>query len=185
MSWKIKLSLLFVIVTLQACGMNAGTRVGANSAELYSDGAQLDDGIIEKKTMARIKDGFEDIAQITVTSHNRAVLLTGEVLNADIQTKVERIIYSVPNVKKITNKLTIGPLASAVSRRTDARITVAIKSAINSSKIIKVGVIRVVTDKGVVYLLGLVPRAEATAAAEIASKAEGVIRVVRAFDYID
>jgi osmotically-inducible protein OsmY len=174
-----------MIASLQACSFGVGTRVGANSAELYSEGAQLDDGIIEKKTMARIKDNYGETAQVTVTSHNRAVLLTGEALSADIQNKIERIIYSVPNVKKITNKLTIGPLASAVSRRNDARITASIKSTVNSNKIIKVGVIRVVSDKGVVYLLGLVPRAEAAAAAEIASKTEGVVRVIRAFDYID
>lgn len=180
--------LTVVLLTLQACSgyaSNATARIGTNSADIYSAGTQLDDDTIETKAMTRIREKYKDTAQITVTSHNRAVLVTGEALDEDAKKNVTRIIYSVPNVKKITNEVVIGTLANTTSRNTDASITNDIKYALNKNKSIQAGVIRVVTDKAVVYLLGLVTHAEASAASEIASTSPGVQKVVRSFEYID
>lgn len=173
------------LFTLQGCAGTAGARAGANSTDLYSAGTQLDDDNIEKKATARINEKFKGNAQVMVTSHNRAVLLTGEVIGAGTKTQIERIIYSVPGVKKINNLVDEGSLSSSTSRRSDAIITNTIKNEITKNKSVNAGVIRIVTDKGNVYLMGLVTRAEANAASETASAIPGVLKVVRIFDYID
>lgn len=174
------LLLAAVLAVVQGC---AG--VTSNSMDRRSAGAQVEDDTVEAKATARIQEKYKDTSQVTVTSYNRFVLITGEVLSKEAKSEIERIVYSIPNVKKIANELTVGALASSSSRRTDSDITGDIKYGLNKNKSIQAGTIRVVTDKGIVYLLGLVPHAEANAASEIASTSPGVKKVVRVFEYID
>ncbi len=169
-----------VLVVVQGC---AG--VTANSMDRRSAGAQVEDDTVETKATSRIQEKYKDTSQITVTSYNRFVLITGEALNKEAKSEIERIVYSIPNVKKIANEVTVGALASASSRQTDSDISSDIKYGLSKNKSIQAGAIRVVTDKGIVYLLGLVPHAEANAASEIASTSPGVKKVVRVFEYID
>ena len=172
------LLLAAALVSVQGCaGLSSKT-------DLRSAGTQVEDDTIEKKSMEQIKAKYKDSAHVAVTSFNRSVLITGETLGEESKTDVERIIRGIPNVKKTTNEITVGALSTSGMRRTDSNITSEIKSHINKSKAIKVTV-RVVTDRGVVYLLGLLPHAEANAAAEIASTAANVKKVVRGFEYID
>ncbi len=176
------LLLAAVLVAVQGC-TGVATRVGANDRR--SAGTQVEDDTIETKSMARIQEKYKDAAQVTVTSYNRFVLITGEALSEDIRSNVERVVYSVPNVKKIANEVVVGALSSSSSRRTDSGISSDIKYGLNKNKAIQAGTVRVSTDRGVVYLLGLVTHAEANAASEIASTTPGVQKVVRVFEYID
>lgn len=182
------LLLVTVLTILQGCtGLSAGSaaRVGENTAEIYSAGTQLDDNEIEAKASKRIREKYKEAVQVTVTSHSRAVLITGEVKSDDLKKNIERVVYSVPSVKKVTNEITIGALATPDSRRTDVDITNDVKYSLNKNKSIKAGVIRIVSDKSVVYLLGMVTHAEADAATTLVSTSPGVKKVVRAFEYID
>jgi osmotically-inducible protein OsmY len=135
--------------------------------------------------MLRIQEKYKDKAQITVTSYNRFVLITGDAPNEDTKSNIERVVYSVPNVKKIANEVSVGALANSSLRRTDSNISHDIKSGLSNSKSLQSGAIKVTTERGVVYLLGLVTHAEANAASEIASTSSGVQKVVRVFEYID
>ncbi len=153
--------------------------------DLRSAGTQLEDDTIESKSKIRIEEKYQDSVLVTVTSINRFVLITGEAPNEAAKTEIERIVRSIPNVKRTSNEITVGALSSSSSRRADAGITRNIKSGLGSSKTIRNKTVHIATHKGVVYLLGLVTHAEAAAAAEIASSVAGVQKVVRVFEYID
>ncbi len=171
--------LAFILVGLQSC-----TGFVANSADRRSPGTLLEDESIETKAMAVIKEKFKDTAQVNVTSYNRFVLITGEAVSDEAKTGIERVVYSVLNVKKIADEVTVGALSNAGTRRTDASITHDINSAL-SKKPLTSGSVKVTTSKGIVFLLGLVTHADANAASEIASTTGGVQKVVRVFEYID
>jgi osmotically-inducible protein OsmY len=174
------LLLAAVLVGVQGC---AG--VANKAADRRSAGTQLEDDTIEKKSEARIQEKYTDAAHVNVTSFNRFVLITGETLGADMKNDVERIVRAVPNVKDIANEIAVGQLSTSAVRRTDAGIVSSIKSRIGKNKAMQSGTVKVVADKGTVYLLGLSTHAEAAAASEIASTTNNVKKVVRVFEYID
>lgn len=176
------LMLAGVLVAVQGC---VGVGLTAGSADRRSAGTQVEDETIESKSMTRIQEKFKDSAQITVTSYNRFVLITGNAPTDDAKSNIERIVYSVPNVKNIADEVSVGALANASARRTDLGITRDIKSGLGRNKSLQSGAIKIATEKGVVYLLGLVTHAEANTAGEIASTTPGVQKVVRVFEYID
>jgi osmotically-inducible protein OsmY len=173
--------LFFAIVSVAVQGCVNGV---SNSVERRSPGTQLEDESIETKAVANIKDKYKESAQITVTSFNRFVLITGDAPNEEVKAGIERIVYSVLNVKKIANEVSVGALSNPSVRRTDAGITRDIKSSFNRKQLSS-GTVKITTERGVVYLLGLVTHADADAASEIASTANGVQKVVRVFEYID
>lgn len=182
------LLLVAVLFAVQGCAGNSpktGSKVGANSAGIYSAGMQEIDDTIEAKSIARILEKHKAAVQIVVTSYNRRVLLIGEAPTEGVKDDIEHIIRAVPNVQEITNEISVGMASNASSRRTDARISSEIKYGLSKNKSVQAGVIKVATNRGVVYLLGLVTHAEANAAAEVASTTANVQKVVRAFSYID
>jgi osmotically-inducible protein OsmY len=177
---------LLVFFIVAGCGCsNLAARVSAGSGDRRTAGTQVEDEAIESKSMSRIQEKFKETAQITITSYNRFVLITGDAVNDDTKNNIERIVYSVPNVKKIANEVSVGALANAGIRRTDTGISREIKSDLNKNKSLQSGAIKVATERGIVYLLGLVTHAEANIASEIASTANDVKKVVRVFEYID
>jgi osmotically-inducible protein OsmY len=175
------LLLAAALVTVQGC---AGKH-GVHTEDRRSAGTQLEDTQIEKKSQERIQEKYKDIAQVSITSYNRFVLISGEALTEEAKTDIERIVRAVPNVKRTANEILVGALANSSSRRADSHITGSIESALNKSIAIQAKTIRVSTERGVVYLLGLATHAEANAATEIASTTAGVKKVVRVFEYID
>jgi osmotically-inducible protein OsmY len=181
------LLLAAALVAVQGCAgtsSKTSSKVGVNSAGIYSAGMQDIDDSIEAKSSARIQEKYKG-SQITVTSYNRRVLVIGEAPTASDKADIEHIIRAVPNVQEITNEISVGALSSATSQRIDARITREIRYDLGRNKSIQAGVIKIATIKGVVYLMGLVTHAEANAASEVASTTAGVQKVIRSFSYID
>lgn len=174
------LLLAVLFATLPGCANKA-----PKTGDLRSAGTQLEDETIEKTAVARVEEKYEDSARVNVISINRFVLITGEATTDPIKTDIERIVHSVPNVKRTANEVSVGTLANSSSRRRDSGIGRDIRSGLNKNKSLRPKSIYVVADKGVVYLLGLVTHAEAATASEIASAADDVKRVVRVFEYID
>ena len=100
----------------------------------------------------------------------------------------EKIISIVSNIEKIThvyNEITIAAPSSMVSRSSDTYITAKVKTKIFANKILSGLVIKIVTEKGIVYLMGLVTQEEAEIATNIARETGGVQKVVKLFKYID
>ncbi len=180
----IVLLLAAVLFAAPGCAIVSG-KMSSGSSDRRSSGSQVDDDKIESTAISRIREKYKATALVDVTCFNRFVLLTGDATTKETKVGIERIVYSVPNVKQIANEVAVGGLSSSSTRRADAGITKDIQTELNVNKSLQSGTIKVVTDKGVVYLLGLVTHAEAKTAAETASVILGVQKVVRAFEYID
>lgn len=147
-------------------------------------GTITEDQGIEVKAANRIEDKVKD-AHINVTSYNRAVLLTGEVPNEAAKADAERIARAVENVRSVFNELQVAGNASLQARTNDSVITSKVKARfVDASKFSPVHV-KVVTENGVVYLLGMVKKQEAADATEVARTTGGVRKVVRLFEYTD
>lgn len=181
--------LVFAMALLQGCAVPVvAAGVGAGlmaSSDRRSAGAMIEDDTIETKSGKRIEEKYKDSARVSVTSYNRFALLSGEVPTEAARMDIERIVGSVPNVKGIANELVVGASTGLGTRSNDGFITSSVKARFVNSAAFKADHVKVVTESGVVYLMGLVTRAEADAASDIASTTRGVLKVVRVFEYID
>ena len=174
------LLLVIMLATLQGCAGGGG-----HAADRRSSGTQIEDETIEKLSSTRIKEKYSDSIQVTITSFNRFVLITGEALSEEIKTDIERIVRSVPNVKKTSNEVFVGSLSSSSARRNDSGVSGKIKSEIRKNKTLNSGAVQIITSRGIVYLMGFATHAEATAISTLASRTTGAQKVVRVFEYID
>lgn len=183
------LALLGLAPQLQGCVEMAV--VGAGAAALAADdrrslGAQTEDKEIELRGENRIGKRLGDKVHIDVTSYNRNVLLTGEAIDAATRAQAESIVREIPNVRGVVNAIQISGVSSYTSRANDSYLTSKVKARfIDNGGSFSVNQVKVVTEDGVVYLLGLVTRKEADAAVEIARTTGGVQKVVRVFEYIE
>ena len=172
---------------LQGCVpmIAAGATAGALSAfDRRSLGTQTEDETIEWKSSARVGEKFGDRVHINFTSFNRKVLLTGEVPSAEDKAEAELIVSGVTNVQGVYNELTIGPVSSFSDRSNDSFITSKVKSRmVDSGKFNPVHV-KVVTEAGVVFLLGMVTQPEADSAISVARTTSGVKKVVNLLEII-
>lgn len=146
-------------------------------------GVQIDDEGIELRVGNRISDRFGDRAHISVTSYNRSVLLTGEVPDAQSRDEAERIARAVPGVRGVANELEVAGVSSLGARTNDAFITSKVKARFLDARKFNPVHVKVVTEAGVVYLLGVVTEQEANEATELARTMAGVRKVVKVFDY--
>lgn len=187
MKFRTAVALSVLIPALVGCF--GAVAVGAGSGALMladrrvSESYLADEGI-ELRTANRISERFGDKAHVNVTSYNRMVLLTGEVPDAAAKAEAEKIATTVPNVKSISNELAIAGPASFGSRSNDTYITSKVKARFVDHNQFAANHVKVVTEAGVVFLLGLVTQAEANAAVEIARTTGGVLKVIRVFEII-
>jgi osmotically-inducible protein OsmY len=171
------------VAPVVAAGVGAGIMV--SSTDRRSAGAMVEDETIENKSQKRIDEKFKDTAHVSVTAYNRFALVTGTATTEDAKMDIERIVGGIPNVKGIANELVVGNPSGNSTNTSDSRITGNVKMRFVKSSALKADQIKVVTENAVVYLMGLVTRAEADAASDIASTTAGVQKVVRVFEYID
>jgi len=183
-------ALLLVASTaaLQGCvealivgGVAAGVMMAADrrTAEVM-----FNDQGIEFSAGSKIDEALKGQGHVNVTSYNYTLLLTGEVPTAQAKADAEKAASEVPRVKTLVNELQIAGTSSGASRSNDAYITSKVKSSFLGNGKFKPTDVKVVTEAGVVYLLGLVTREEADAATEVARGTGGVQKVVRVFEYI-
>lgn len=173
--------------TLAGCApiIIGGAAVGAMVvADRRTSGSQLEDESIELRAAGRVRETLGDRVHVSVTSYNRQVLLTGEVPNAQDKQRVEQIVSRVENVRSIVNELGVTPVTSLTERSQDALITGKVKAAMVDAKDLSVSAFKVLTERGTVYLMGLVTQREAARATDIARSTGGVRKVVRVFEYL-
>lgn len=147
-------------------------------------GTLTEDEGIELKAINRIGEKVKD-AHINVTSYNRMVLLTGEVPTEAAKADAERIARAVENVRGVFNELQVAGNSSLQARTNDSVLTSKVKARfVDAGKFSPVHV-KVVTENGIVYLMGLVKRQEGADATEVARTTGGVRKVIRVFEYLD
>jgi len=178
----------FCLLQLSACVPIAVTAVGGSAmvaTDRRSTGTQVDDEIIEDKLAASMQERYMNEAHVNITSYNGHVLLTGEVPTAAIKSNVAEMARTTPKVKGVQDDLVVGPVADLSGRSNDTFITTKVKARFIEASKFQINHVKVVTERGVVYLMGLVRHDEGDAAAEIARTTSGVQRVVKLFEYID
>jgi osmotically-inducible protein OsmY len=149
-----------------------------------TSGTQLEDQAIELKTSSRIRDAVGDRTHINVVSYNRAVVLTGEAPTEADRASAERAARTVENVRSVLNEVAIMGPSSLGSRSNDTLVTTRVKASLVDAKDIQGTAMKVVTERGIVYLLGRVTEREAAAATAVARGVPGVLKVVRIFEIL-
>ncbi|SDH83999.1 BON domain-containing protein [Pseudomonas abietaniphila] len=151
-------------------------------------GSKIDDSLIETKVAVNVAKASPDLdnnSHIVVTSFNGVVLLAGQTPRADLKQLAEQTASQVQKVKKVNNELQVIAPSSMLARSNDAWLTSKIKTEMLTDSAIPGSRIKVVTENGIVYLLGLLTQAEATRATNLVQGVSGVQKIVKLFEYID
>lgn len=183
---------LFALSGMNLLGGCAPVLVGgaATGAVVATDtrtaGSFLDDEGIEIKSSLAISDdpALKDV-HVNVTSINGVVLLTGEAPTEAQRTKILEHVRVVPRVRRTVDEIRIAPPTAYSSRMSDALITTKVKSKMLGDDKLDSLRIKVITEYGVVYLMGLAKKEESERAAELTRQVGGVQKVVKLFEYLD
>ena len=150
-------------------------------------GARIEDGSIERKVrinLLRDDPAFAEESSFDVVSFNGNVLLVGEVPNAQLKARASDIAGRVRHVRNVHNELQVGPRSSWMAGFNDSWLTTKTKSRLLVGDAPGTRT-KVVTANGVVYLMGLLTRAEADAAVAQVQRVYGVQKIVKIIEYID
>ncbi|MGR2660176.1 BON domain-containing protein [Chromobacterium haemolyticum] len=163
----------------------AGAAGGALVAtDRRTSGAYVDDQGIELKAADQIGKLLPS-AHVNTTSFNRAVLLTGEVPSEQARQQAELTARGIPNVRRVFNYTVVAPSSGFSERSSDTWVTSKVRTRLLDGKGYNPNNVKVVTERGVVYMLGMVTQAEGAAAAKVVSETSGVQKVVTLFEYIN
>jgi len=173
---------ILALIVLSACTTPTEKR--------RTTGAVIDDTSIEIAAQNYIdySEFFDSNDRIIAVSVNGRLLLAGEVSSKEKRQRAAKIASQIKAVKLVYNELHIGPQASANTRLNDSFLTTKINTSLvkqNRIEGLDSARINVTTSQGVVYLMGLVSRAEGDVVAEVTSNIQGVKKVVKLFEYIN
>lgn len=183
------LLILSIIFTLQGCIFVAGAAAGAAAIAVVYDHRTIQNAFEDTDLSNKIVDKYRLIpalyseSHIEVTVFHRIVLLSGETPNAAWKQQAEEVAGSVPGVARIYNQISIQGPTSTLTRTSDSWITTKIKSQMLATEDLKSSSIKVVTENGVVFLMGIVSQKQADIAVDIARQVSGVQKVVKIFQY--
>jgi osmotically-inducible protein OsmY len=178
---------LSLTLLLQACAA-AVVAGGASAVTSASDrrtlGSQIDDSSIVVKAERALEANktLEEKAHINVNSYNGILLLTGQAPTQDMVDTAGQLVQGIQGVKDVQNQIRIGNPISFTTRSRDSWITTRVKSLLIADKEVSALDIKVITESGEVFLMGLVSSSEADKAVEIARHVNGVARVIKAFE---
>jgi len=186
-----KLTLLLVIslpfltgcVAVVATGAVVGTDMAAGRR---SSGSYIEDGTIELKTTAALSNdaSIKESSSISVTSYNRIVLLVGQAPSQQLKNHAADIVRKTDNIRRVHNEIRISAPDSFLTGTSDSWITTKAKSLLLAEKELSSSHIKIITENGEIFLMGMVTRAEADKAIAIVREIAGVERVVQVFEYI-
>ena len=172
---------------MSACAplLIGGAVVGSGlvATDRRTAGMQIEDESIELRAASRIRE-LATLGQVSVTSYNRMVLLTGEVPGAPERAAVEAAVAKVENVRSVVNEIVIAPNSAFSSRAEDGRLASKVKLTLVDAKDVQANAFKVTCERRVVYLMGRVTEREANRGAELASQVSGVEKVVKVFEII-
>jgi len=178
---------LATLASMQGCIALLGVGAVAGGMSLNdrrTGGTQIEDQSIELKSGGRLREAIGEKGHINVTSYNRIALLTGEVPSDAEKAAAEKAVAGIEGVTNVVNELEVGANSTLSTRSSDTVITTRVKSALIDAKDVQASAIKVVTERGNVYLMGRVTEREATRASEIARAQASVMKVVRVFEIL-
>lgn len=181
--------MLFLTLGLQSCFFVAGAAAGAAAIAVVYDHRTIQKSLEDTEIANKISDKIHKNPELHTESHievtvfNRIVLLTGETPNQAWKEKAEDIAKSTPDVTRIYNQITIQNPTSSLTHTSDSWITTKIKGQMLATEDLKSSSIKVVTENGVVFLMGIVTKQQADIAVDIARQVSGVQKVMKIFQY--
>ncbi len=179
---------LAAATALSACAplLVGGAVVGTSMVvtDRRTSGTQLEDQSIEIKGQTRVREAVGERGHVNITSYNRNVLLTGEVAAETDKAAVEQAVAKIEGVRAVVNELAVMGSSSIASRSSDLVLVSKIKASYVDAKDVFANAIKVVAERGTVYLMGRVTEREATRATDIARGVPGVLKVVKVFEII-
>jgi osmotically-inducible protein OsmY len=164
----------------------AGCASNTNEARSRSIGTMIDDQKVEFAVSDAIRNANPYLrdARVVTTSYNGQVLLTGQVPNGELRQQAGQAAANQANVRRVYNELIIAPNATMSVRASDSLLTTKVRSQLWAEESIKDSKMKIITESGTVYLLGLVSREQADLAGRVAQRIDGVQKVVRLFEII-
>lgn len=190
---KIKYFTYFLLITvsaplLQGCAaVVAGT--AATSVMVAQDrrtaGTIVEDKSIELKALQAIVDASHDNADVHIgaTSYNNRVLLVGQAPSYKVRSDIENAVRKIDKIKQVHNEIVIARPTTLLARSHDSWITTKIKSEMTVTKDFNPTRVKVTTENGIVYLMGIVKKPEEQIAVDIARHTKDVKKVVKIFEY--
>jgi osmotically-inducible protein OsmY len=165
---------------LTACAMFS------EDPRVRSPGTMFDDQMVESTVKRQIwnSDPEFDSSHLIAVSYNGVLLLAGQVGSAELKRRAEEIAASHEKVRTVHNELQVAGPISMVARANDSWLTAKVKTRLLANAAVAAGKVKVVTDNGTVYLMGMLPRVEADAAVDAARSVYGVQRIVKVFEYL-
>lgn len=181
---------LICVAALQGCASIAATGTafgGVAAQDRRTPGNLVDDEYIELKVLAAIREDRAMASQthVNATSFNGLVLLTGEAPGESLRDRIVEITRSTPGVQAVQNEIALKAPSTLVARTSDTLVTGKVKLALLRDGQVNAAQVKVVTERGAVYLMGLLKQHEADRATEIARRVPGVQRVVKVIEYIE
>ena len=180
-------SALAASTLMSGCALLVGGAIVGSSmvvTDRRTSGTQVEDQAIEFKAVKRAGELLGERGHINVTSYSRLVLITGEVPTEADKAGVEQVVTRIENVRSVVNELAITMPSSIGNRSNDTLITSKVKASMVDAKDVQANAYKVVTERGVVYLMGRVTEREANRGAEISRGVSGVRKVVKVFDVV-
>ncbi|WP_372780474.1 BON domain-containing protein [Litorivivens sp.] len=184
----------FVLIIVSLIGLSGCTAIVSATSDgpIKEDpgertlGAAIDDQIIETKALVNIRAAHKDLdnANVDAVSYNGILLLVGQVPSENLRQLAAKTAANIKRVRRVHNELAVTGKTSLLVRSNDAWLSTKVRSKLAFSDKIESGRIKVVTENGVVYLMGIVNTQEADIAADLVRQTNGVQRVVRVFEYI-
>ena len=190
MKVSLPFALLFTALLLQGCVGAVVVGSAAVATKTATDprtvGTQVDDGTLEARVAnALSKDAqLKKEARVLATAYQGKVLLTGQAPSPELAARAKQITVGVDGATDVYNGIRQGQPISLGRASLDTWITTKLRSQLLTSDAVKSSNVKVTTENGEVFLLGLVTAAEGKSAAQIASQVSGVKHVTTAFTYI-
>ena len=179
-------SLLSACAPLLIGGAVAGGAMIATDRR--SSGTQFDDQAIELKARNRLREQLTERQMqelnVSFTSYNRVVLITGEVPTEAFKSMAEQSAQRVDNVRGVVNELAVMPPSAISSRSSDLLVSSKVKATLIDDANLQANAFKVTTERGIVYLMGRVTEAEGNRAVELVRTISGVNKVVKVFETI-
>lgn len=182
------LPLAMAATVLSACAplvIGGAAVTGAMVAtDRRSSGAQLDDQGIELRAASNVRETVGSRVRVNITSYNRKALVTGEAASERDRQLLEEAVRKTPNVTGVFNEVGIANSPGLREQANDSMTTGRVKAALIDAKDVPASAIKVVTERGTVFLMGLVTQREADRATEVTRTTQGVQKVVRVFEVL-
>lgn len=177
----LKLLIVALAMALASCA------TFSDDPRVRTPGAMLDDEVLEKVVEGQIRKSHRDFdsAHLVIVSYDGIVLLLGQVASEQLKTQAQTVTQGIAKVRKVHNELDVGGPISHLARTNDGWLTSKVKTKLIAAKRAPGRKVKVQTENGVVYLMGILTRAEADAAVAVTKSVYGVQEIVRVFEYID